>query len=84
MGPQPTHRYETHPCCRPRESGDPRPVDSRFRGNDVTFDGAQRGISPWFSVSGPPAQSKIPHFARNDISWFLGARQQTGMTDCFK
>ena len=29
-----------------------------------------------------PTQSKIPRFARNDISWFLGARQQTGMNDC--
>jgi len=27
-------------------------------------------------------QSKIPRFARNDISWFLGAHQPTGMSDC--
>jgi hypothetical protein len=51
MGLRPTHRDETHPRCRPRESGDPRPVDSRspafaedkFRGNDVTFEGANYG-----------------------------------------
>ena len=28
-----------------------------------------------------PTQSKIPRFARNDISCFLGARKQTGMSD---
>jgi hypothetical protein len=35
MGLWPTHRDESHKRCRPRVSGDPRPVDSRFRGNDV-------------------------------------------------
>jgi hypothetical protein len=31
-------------------------------------------------------QSEIPRFARNDslVSWFLGARQATGMSDCFE
>jgi len=29
-----------------------------------------------------PMPSKIPRFARNDILWFLGAREQTGMSDC--
>jgi hypothetical protein len=40
---------------RPRESGDPRPLDFRspvvagdkFRGNDVIFERAKRGISLW-------------------------------------
>jgi hypothetical protein len=44
MGLRPTHRDESHKRCRPRVSGDPRPLDSCFRGNDVTFDGAPRGI----------------------------------------
>jgi hypothetical protein len=39
MGLRPTHRDESHNRCRPRVSGDPCQVDSRFRGNDVTFDG---------------------------------------------
>ena len=30
----------------------------------------------------PQTQSEIPRFGRNDISWFPGARQQTGMNDC--
>jgi hypothetical protein len=34
MGLRFTHRDESHKRCRPRVSGDPRPVDSRFRGND--------------------------------------------------
>jgi hypothetical protein len=54
MGLRPTHMDETHPRCRPRESGDPRPLDSRspafaedkFRGNDVTFDGVIMGLWP--------------------------------------
>jgi hypothetical protein len=41
MGRRPTHPLESFKRRRPRESGDPRPVDSRFRGNDVTFDGAK-------------------------------------------
>jgi hypothetical protein len=50
MGLWPTHRDEGHKRCRPRVSGDPCQVDSRFRpaaqslratgrGNDVAFDG---------------------------------------------
>jgi len=34
-----------------------------------------------FLVSICPTQNKIPRFARKDIS-FLGAREQTGMSDC--
>jgi hypothetical protein len=43
MGLRPTHSLESFKRRRPRESGDPHPMDSRFRGNDVTFDGAERG-----------------------------------------
>jgi hypothetical protein len=38
MGLQPAHSLESFKRRRPRESGDPRPMDSRFRGNDVTFE----------------------------------------------
>jgi hypothetical protein len=51
MGLGSTHRDESHKRCRPRASGDPRPVDSRFRGNDVAFDGAQRSISAVVRIS---------------------------------
>jgi len=37
---------------------------------------------PTLSGAVCPTQSKIPRFARNDISWFLGAFQPTGMSDC--
>ena len=40
MGLRSTHRDESHKRRRPREGGDPGQVDSRFRGNDVTFDRA--------------------------------------------
>jgi hypothetical protein len=40
-------RDESHKRCRPRVSGDPRPVDSRLRGNDVPFEGAQGRICFW-------------------------------------
>jgi hypothetical protein len=52
MGLRSTHRDESHKRCRPRVSGDPRPVDSRFRGNDVAgviFRRANRG-SPCLQV----------------------------------
>jgi hypothetical protein len=52
MGLRPTHRDESHKRCRPRVSGDPRPVDSRFRGNDVTFDGAERETLLCFGADG--------------------------------
>jgi len=42
MGLRPTHRNETHLRRHPRESGGP-PVDSRLRGNDVTFERAAGG-----------------------------------------
>jgi hypothetical protein len=82
MGLRSTRRDERYKRCRPRVSGDPRPVDSRFRGNDVTFDGVKRGISPCLQVEeskveGRKAlnsstldfstyQCEIPRFARND------------------
>jgi hypothetical protein len=37
---------------------------------------------PGFSWVARLTQSKIPRFARNDISWFPVARQPTGMSDC--
>ena len=46
MGLRPTHRNESHKRRRPRASGDPRPVDSRFRGNDVTFERAAWELFP--------------------------------------
>jgi hypothetical protein len=52
MGLRPTHRDESHKPCRPHVSGDPRPVDFRFRGNDVTFDGALARLAEdlWQSI----------------------------------
>ena len=46
-GLQPIHGNESHRVRHPRESGGPRrgKLDSRFRGNDVTFEGAKRRIS---------------------------------------
>ena len=41
-------------------------IDSRFCGNDVTFDGTKQGISLWFGRIGPDKQGEIPRFARND------------------
>ena len=44
---------------------------------------AKRGISPRpFFGTVCPAQGQIPRCARNDTSWFLGARQPTGTGDC--
>ena len=40
-----TRRNESHIQCRPRASGDPCQVDSRFRGNDSKFGRAKRGTS---------------------------------------
>ena len=37
---------------------------------------------PGLSGAVCPAQSKIPGSARNDISWFPGAGQPAGMSDC--
>ena len=45
MGLQPTQGNENPHCCRPRAGGDPRAVDSRFRGNDESrrdFRGSRR------------------------------------------
>jgi hypothetical protein len=38
MGLRPTPRDEINKRRHARETRDPRPVDSRFRGNDVTSD----------------------------------------------
>jgi hypothetical protein len=53
MGLRSTHRDESHKRCRPRVSCDPRPVDSRFRGNDVTFDGVSIGLWPTWGNQNP-------------------------------
>jgi hypothetical protein len=47
MGLRPTHRDENRTLRHPRASGGPRPdePDSRFRGKDVTFDGAKRPVA---------------------------------------
>jgi hypothetical protein len=39
---------------------------------------------PGLSGAVCPTQSKIPRSARNDISWFLGVRRLTNMSDCFE
>ena len=48
MSLRPTQRNENHNRRRPRENGGPSLVretmDSRFRGNDVIFESAKRGI----------------------------------------
>jgi hypothetical protein len=54
MGLRPTHSNESYGFRHPRaklalsmpKGGGPRPneLDSRFRGNDVTFDGVEQGI----------------------------------------
>ena len=45
VGVWPTQRPKCYKRRRPRASGDPRPLDSRFRGNDVTFDGEAKKLS---------------------------------------
>ena len=37
-----------------------------------------------FFAAVSPTQGKIPRYARNDISWLLGARQQRGINDCLE
>jgi len=48
MGFRRTQRNESRLCRHPRESGGPsldwNTMDSRFRGNDVILERAQRGI----------------------------------------
>ena len=66
MGLRPTRANENHPRRHPRESGGPffSLMDSRFRGNDVTFGGAASGEgSPKF-VEVPTAE--ILRCAQND------------------
>ena len=67
MGLWPTQRNENHLRRRPRESGDPAPVDSRFRGNDVIFERATMGQRPMETPQdniqkGFSAASKVPCF----------------------
>jgi hypothetical protein len=46
MGQRPTHRNESQDVTPAKAGVHVREeLDSRFRGNDVTFDGAERGIS---------------------------------------
>ena len=60
---RPTHRDENRRRRRPRESGDPYRVDSRspafaedkFRGSDVTFDGAS-GLPGFIGPGGEVAR----------------------------
>ena len=47
MGFQSTHRNESQTIVTPAQAGvHPKQLDSRFRGNDVTFERAQRSMSP--------------------------------------
>jgi hypothetical protein len=49
MGLRPTRLDENPHPCHPRASGGPRhqqELDSRFRGSNVTFDGAFMGLRP--------------------------------------
>jgi len=55
MGSRPT-RPEGYKRCRPRESGDPRRVDSRFHGYDVTLYRAKRRAQG----DSAPGQNPIP------------------------
>jgi hypothetical protein len=58
MGQRPTHRNESQDVTPAKAGVHVRAeLDSRFRGNDVTFDGAKRGISLWKPRS---AQGQIP------------------------
>jgi hypothetical protein len=67
-GLRPTHRNESQDVTPAKAGVHVREeLDSRFRGNDVTFDGAKRGISlcprPDRSTK---KQGEIPRSARND------------------
>ena len=66
MGFGPTHGNESHKPRRPREGADPASVDSRFRGNDLTFERAEGGISLCLGPWAIEKQGEIPRFARND------------------
>jgi hypothetical protein len=48
MGLRPTYRNESQPFVTPRRGGlgHQKELDSRFRGNDVTFDGVSMGPRP--------------------------------------
>jgi hypothetical protein len=60
MGLRPTHRNESQPFVTPAQAGvhvtrrscipAPRLRGDKLRENDVTFDGAKRGISLWSFV----------------------------------
>ena len=53
MGLGPTHRAESCQPRRPRAGGDPRGVDSRLRGNELTFDGVPMGQRPTHGNENP-------------------------------
>ena len=62
MGRRPTHRNESQDVTPAKAGVHVREeLDSRFRGNDVTFNGAQREISLWFPLSrlGPERDSSL-------------------------
>jgi len=63
MGLPATHGNQSQAFVTPAQAG--AHLDSRFRGNDVTFVRAEPGI--WVQFVRGNAQSKIPRFARNDI-----------------
>jgi hypothetical protein len=70
MGLRPTQRNESQDVT-PAKAGVHvrKELDSRFRGNDVTFDGAKRGIMLCLRPDRRTMkQGKIPRFARNDRS----------------
>ena len=47
VGQRPTHRSQSQDVTPAKAGVHAREgLDSRFRGNDVTFDGPERGISP--------------------------------------
>jgi hypothetical protein len=57
MGQRPTHRNESQDVTPAKAGAHVREeLDSRFRGNDVTFDGAQRGISLCFDGWGKESE----------------------------
>ena len=56
MGRRPTLGDESHIPRRPRGSGDPWRVDSRFRGNDLTFERGQGEISLCFDAWGKQSE----------------------------
>ena len=62
MGLRPTRDNENQ-CRRPRESGDPRPVDSRLRGNDESGRDFQESEARDLAL---PAQDKLRQESRSE------------------